>query len=92
MHFFVRCVDKPAHPEIRLANRAAHLEFLKANIDKLLIGGPTLSDDGGKMTGSVLVFDVPDRAALDALLAQDPYAKAGLFEKVEVSVYKKVLP
>jgi uncharacterized protein YciI len=92
MHFFVRCFDKPAHPEIRLANREAHLAFLKANIDKVLIGGPTLSDDGQKMTGSVLVFDVADRAALDVLLAQDPYAKAGLFEKVEVSVYKKVFP
>jgi uncharacterized protein YciI len=92
MHFFVRCVDKPKHQDVRLANRAQHVEFLKANIDKVLIGGPTLTDDGQSMTGSVLVFDLPDRAALDALLAQDPYAKAGLFEKVEVSVYKKVFP
>lgn len=92
MQFFVHCYDKPGKQEVRLANRAAHLEFVKANIDKVLIGGPTLTDDGQGMTGSVLVFEVPDRAGLDALLAQDPYAKAGLFEKVEVAVYKKVFP
>ncbi|MDR3439557.1 YciI family protein [Telmatospirillum sp.] len=92
MHFFVRCTDKPNHQEVRLANRAAHLEFLKANIDKVLIAGPTLTDDAQGMTGSVLVFDVADRAALNALLALDPYAKAGLFQSVEVSVYKKVFP
>ncbi|PKU23456.1 YciI family protein [Telmatospirillum siberiense] len=92
MQFFVHCFDKPNHQEVRLANRAAHLEFIKANIEKVLIGGPTLTDDGQGMTGSVLVFDVADRAALDVLLAQDPYAKAGLFSKVEVSVYKKVFP
>jgi uncharacterized protein YciI len=92
MHFFVRCVDKPNHQELRLANRPAHGDFLKANIDKVLIAGPTLTPDGQSMTGSVLVLDFPDRAALDVFLAQDPYAKAGLFEKVEVSVYKKVLP
>jgi hypothetical protein len=92
MHFVVRCTDKPGHQEVRLANRAAHLEFLKANLDRLLMAGPTLTDDGQAMTGSVLVLDVADRAALDALLAQDPYAKAGLFQSVEVTVYKKVLP
>jgi uncharacterized protein YciI len=92
MHFFVRCIDKPKHQEVRQANRPAHAEFLKANIEKVLIAGPTLTDDGQGMTGSVLVLDMPDRAALDAFLAQDPYAKAGLFEKVQVSVYKKVFP
>ena len=92
MHFFVRCFDKANHQEVRLANRPAHIDYIKANIEKVLIGGPTLTDDGQAMTGSVLVFDVPDRAALDALLAQDPYAKAGLFEMVEVSDYKKVFP
>jgi hypothetical protein len=92
MHFFVRCIDKPQHLDVRMANRAAHLDYLKALGDKLLIGGPTLSDDGQAMTGSMLVLDLPDRAALDAFLAKEPYANAGLFEKVEVSVYKKVFP
>ena len=92
MHFFVHCIDKPNHQDLRLANRPAHAEFLKANIDKVLIAGPTLTDDGQSMTGSMLALDFPDRAALDAFLAQDPYAKAGLFEKVVVSAYKKVFP
>ncbi len=44
------------------------------------------------MVGSAFVFDTDDRAELDAFLANDPYAKAGLFESVTVSRYKKVLP
>jgi hypothetical protein len=92
MHFIIRCTDKPGHLDVRMANRAAHLDYLKAHVDKLLIGGPTLTDDGQTMTGSMLVIDLPDRAAVDAFLAKEPYANAGLFEKVEVSVYKKVLP
>ncbi len=92
MQFFVQCIDKPNHQEVRQANRPAHAEFLKANIAHVLIGGPTFSDDGQSMTGSGLALDFPDRAALDAFLAEDPYAKAGLFAEVRVSVYKKVFP
>lgn len=90
MLFFVHCIDKPGRQEIRLANRAAHLEFLKALGDKVIIGGPTLTEDGTGMTGSVLVVDQPDRAAIEALFATEPYFKAGLFETVLIRPYKKV--
>lgn len=92
MLFFVHCVDKPNHQEVRLANRAQHLEFLKNHLDKIVIAGPTLTEDGQGMTGSMVVVDFPDRAAVEAAFAQDPYAKAGLFESVTIRPYKKVLP
>ena len=50
------------------------------------------SDDRQAMLGSVLVLDVTERADLDAFLAGDPYAKAGLFESVTVLPFRKVLP
>ena len=34
----------------------------------------------------------PDRAALDRFLADDPYAKAGLFQSVTVKPFRKVFP
>lgn len=92
MLFFVHCTDKPNSLDIRLANRAAHLEFSKAALDKIVIGGPTLTEDGQGMTGSVFVVDFPDRAAVEAHFANDPYAKAGLFESVVIRPYKKVFP
>lgn len=92
MPFIVRCIDKPGHLEVRLANRAAHLDHLKSNLDKVLMAGPTLADDGQTMTGSLLVLDFASKAEVEAFCAADPYAKAGLFEKVEIQGYKKVLP
>lgn len=90
--FVVHCQDKPGAQQIRLDNRAAHLEWLKANLDKIAMAGPVQTEDRTGMVGSVLVLNFADRAELDAFLAQDPYAKAGLFDSVTVLPYKKVLP
>ncbi|SEH25712.1 YciI family protein [Magnetospirillum fulvum] len=90
--FVVRCQDKPGHQQIRLDNRPAHLAFLNAHLDALVLAGPLLSDDRQAMIGSLLVFDIADRAALETVLAADPYAQAGLFEQVTVTPFKKVLP
>lgn len=92
MAFIVQCIDKAGHLEVRLANRAAHLDHLKSNLDKVMMAGPTLADDGQTMTGSLLVLDFATRAEVEAFCAADPYAKAGLFEKVVIQGYKKVLP
>lgn len=92
MLFIFLCTDKPGSEPLRLANRAAHLAYLNLHIDNLFAAGPTLSDDGAGMNGSLLVLDFPDRAAAEAFAAGDPYAKAGLFESVIIRPWKKVLP
>jgi uncharacterized protein YciI len=61
--------DDPARLEIRPAHRG-HLGGLVAD-GKLLAAGPW-SDD----TGSLLVFLVDSRDALDEILAADPYYSA----------------
>lgn len=90
--FVVHCKDKPDALQVRLENRAAHLDYLNANMAHVVAAGPVQTDDRTKMVGSVLILDFPDRAALDAFLAGDPYAKAGLFESVTILPWKKVLP
>jgi hypothetical protein len=92
MLYYVHCIDKPGRQDVRLANRAAHLDYSRTHIDHVVIGGPTLTEDGQGMTGSVFIVDFPDRAAVEAHFANDPYAKAGLFEAVIIRPYKKVLP
>jgi hypothetical protein len=90
--FVVHCKDKPGHSQVRLDNRAAHLEFLNKHLAHVVAAGPVQTDDRTGMVGSVLILDYADRAELDAFLAADPYAKAGLFESVTVLPWKKVLP
>jgi uncharacterized protein YciI len=52
--------------------------------------GPLL-DDAGEMIGSLVILDVADMAAAQAWAANDPYAKAGLFESVDLIPWKKVI-
>lgn len=92
MQFVLYCVDKAGHGHVRTENRPAHVDYLKANLDRILLAGPMLSDDGGAMLGSVLVIEADGRAAAEAFAAGDPYTKAGLFENVTIKAFKKVFP
>ncbi len=92
MLYVINCKDKPGNLEVRLANRNRHLEYLAGIEDRVFAAGPTLADDGETMNGSVLIIDFPDRGAAQGFADADPYAKAGLFESVEVRAWKKVLP
>lgn len=92
MHFVFYCTDKAGAGAVRAANREAHLAYLKAHADNVFAAGPLQTDDGAGMTGSVLILDLPDRAAAEAFAEGDPYAKAGLFDSVVIRRWKKVLP
>jgi uncharacterized protein YciI len=91
MPYMAYCLDKAGALEIRMANRPKHVEYLTSYNDKLLFAGPLL-DDREAMIGSLLVLDVADRAEMDKFLANDPYAKAGLFQSVSVHGVKKAFP
>ncbi|RCK54137.1 hypothetical protein TH25_02085 [Thalassospira profundimaris] len=91
MLFYIRCVDKPGHLHVRKANRDAHLAYIKDGYaDKIVAAGPTLDPDLEGMNGSVFIIELEDMAAAEALTANDPYAKAGLFESVVIRPFKKV--
>ena len=86
MLFMIRGFDRPGALETRLANRAAHVDWLKAAGPRVKAAGPWL-DEAGEMAGSLLIVEAEDRAALDAWLATDPYAAAELFDRVEIAPY-----
>jgi uncharacterized protein YciI len=89
MLFAISCTDKPGSLELRMATRPAHIEHLKAEQARILLGGPVL-DAAGNPCGSLLVVEAADRAAAEAFAAADPYAKAGLFESVAIRPYRVV--
>jgi len=53
-------------------------------IDRCIERGPLLSDDGARWMGSAMLVELSDQAAVDAMLAQDPYVLEGLYARVEV--------
>jgi uncharacterized protein YciI len=91
MLFMAYCLDKAGALTIRMANRPDHVEYLAAHNDKLVYAGPLL-DHEENMMGSLLVLDFANRAEMDRFLANDPYAKAGLFQSVAVHGTKKAFP
>lgn len=91
MLYVIHCFDKPDSLQVRMDNRPTHVEYLKSFGDKLHAAGPTLDTDGN-MNGSVVILDLEEISAAEAFAANDPYAKAGLFERVIIQPWKKVLP
>jgi uncharacterized protein len=92
MPFLVYCVDRPDGTALRRRTRAAHLAYMIAHKDKLLLGGPLRQDDGVGTSGSAFVIDLPDRDAIHAFLRDEPYARAGLFESVIVRRIALMVP
>jgi uncharacterized protein YciI len=92
MMFAIVCTDKPGRTALRAEVRPQHLAFLERFKAHVFAVGPLQSDDGETMLGSLLILDFPDRTAAEAFTAEDPYAKAGLFESVVIRRWKKVLP
>jgi hypothetical protein len=90
MLYALICTDKPGALEVRKANREDHLAFLAAMGDKLKAAGPFLDDDGG-MTGSLVVIEAANRDEALAISQEDPYARAGLFESVEIRPWNWVI-
>lgn len=89
MPYAILTTDKPGSAELRARTRAAHLEYLTANVHKLLAAGALTADDGTGGTGSVFLVDTDERKAAEAFIANDPFTKAGLFEKVTVTRWRK---
>lgn len=91
MLFVAICLDKPDHVDLRLATRNAHLAFLAEHAARVKLGGAFLDPAGEKPIGSMLVVEAEDAAAARALLANDPYAQAGLFADVELRPWRRAV-
>ncbi len=83
-HFLVISQDKPGMLEVRRDNRAAHLAHVKTGgggLVRVLVGSPLGRET---MTGTWMVMEAADEAAIAAFNAADPYEIAGLFASREI--------
>lgn len=91
--------DTPDSLEKRMAARPAHLARLQALQDegRLLLAGPFPAVDAvdpgaAGYTGSLIVAEFASLQAAQAWADSEPYVAAGVFEKVSVQPFRKVLP
>ncbi|MDD5241863.1 MAG: YciI family protein [Sulfuricella sp.] len=85
--------------EKRLAARPAHLARLQAlqQDGRLVLAGPFPSIDSpdpgpSGFSGSLIVAEFESLETARAWADADPYAAAGVYERVVVKPFKKVLP
>lgn len=91
MLFAFLCKDKPGHLNVRMETRPAHVEHLN-RLDaegRLKMAGPFL-DAEGKPSGSLMIVSAENLEAATAIADSDPYAKAGLFERVDIKPFNWV--
>ncbi len=85
MLYIIYQVDKPDSEPLRAQARVAHFAYLDRHKDILVLGGALLADENDSRLGSVLIVNVPSRAAADAFSESEPFRKAGLFQSVSVT-------
>ena len=85
MLYIIYQVDKPNSEAMRATHRAAHFQYLDDHEDILVLGGAMLAEDGKTRTGSVLIINVPSRKEAEHFSVNEPFRKAGLFERVEIN-------
>jgi uncharacterized protein YciI len=75
----------------RMAVREDHLAGAKqlAEQGRFIFGGAILDDDG-KMIGSTIVYDFPDRDAVEKCVAEDPYTKGDVWRDVTIRPFRAV--
>lgn len=91
--------DKKDSLALRMETRPAHLERLQTlqQQGRLILAGPhpaidTDTPGEAGFTGSLVVAEFNDLASAQAWADEDPYLTAGVYEKVIVKPFKKVLP
>jgi uncharacterized protein YciI len=88
MLFVIIALDRAGALPTRLANYEAHKAFLADTSCfgvKIVMSGPLVSDDGEKMIGSLFLIEAAGRAEVEAFNRADPFAAAGIWEKVSIS-------
>ena len=91
MLYLIHCLDKAGSSGVRKDNQPAHVAYLKSKPITIVMAGPVVGDDNEAVIGSFLVVEADNRAQAETFSANDPYAKAGLFDSVLINAWKKTV-
>ncbi len=86
--WYIRGWGKPGTNDKRNELFAAHQAYFKPyDGEHFIVRGGVLADDGATWTGSANLISLPDRAAIEAFVAEEPFNKNGLFERIAIERY-----
>lgn len=85
MLYIIYQEDVPDSAAIRERVKQSHFDYLEKHKDILVLGGALLADDDARRMGSVLIINVPHRAAAEAFSANEPLRCAGVFKSVKIT-------
>ncbi|QGY00851.1 hypothetical protein MMSR116_02220 [Methylobacterium mesophilicum SR1.6/6] len=91
MQYVIVARDAPSALERRLAARGTHMEGIRARkqVGEIVDGGAILDEDG-HMVGSIVMCEFPDRASLDAYLADEIYAREKIWDDIQIYPFRRV--
>ncbi|HMV00824.1 MAG TPA: YciI family protein [Rhodocyclaceae bacterium] len=99
MYYAILGEDRPGTLEARLAARPDHLArlFVLQGEGRLLLAGPFPAIDSpdpgpAGFSGSLIVAEFPSLADAETWAGADPYVAAGVYDRVTVKPFRKVLP
>lgn len=92
MLYSILIFDKPNSAALRDVHRKTHLDYLEAFDAQTLFAGPFTTDDESEDLGSLRLIDMPDRAAVDKHIADEPYVIHGIQDRWEVARWQEALP
>jgi uncharacterized protein len=88
--YVLACFDKEGALDLRMATREAHLAWARERHGKIRMAGPMLSEDD-QMAGSLFFLEAESLEEVKAFNAEDPYTKAGLWDRVEIRRFRATL-
>jgi len=80
----IQCIDKPDTGQLRSRYYPDHRKYLEKFTSKLIGHGPILSDDATREIGHAFFIELPNRDIAEAFIAEEPFARAGVYETVRV--------
>jgi uncharacterized protein YciI len=86
-YFAVFATDKPEMHDVRERVKPIRRTYLQSALRHgvfVRLGGPTRSPQGDAINGTLLVVEADGIGDVMAFIQNDPYTRAGLFERVEV--------
>lgn len=99
MWYAIEGYDAEGSLPARMTARAEHLERLVELRDqgRLLLAGPCPAIDAedpgpGGFSGSIVIAEFKSLPAAEAWAQADPYVAHGVYERVQVRPFRKVLP
>lgn len=91
MLFAVIFTDKPNYGSLRAANLDAHIQWVAANQEAVLVAGSLRLELGATPKGGLWIVEAPSKDAVLDLMETDPFYASGLRESVEVLHWSKAL-